>query len=115
MRFALPPWEPSDPNCEHPFFPNPIKENPEGEKTALDQAYENCHGLRKICKRDEKIICLLVKQNVLNRKEIAELFEVSEKTISIIVYSAGLCFPRRKRYVNERVRPEPPLKLKEAA
>ena len=115
MRFALPPWEPSDPNCEHPLFPEPAIKRSEPSKTALDQAYENCHGLRKICKRDERVICLLIKQNVLNRKEVAELFEVSEKTISIIIYGAGLSFPRRKRYVNERVRPEPPLKLQEAA
>ena len=99
MRFALPPWEPSDPNCDHPFF-GPVGIPPsEPFETPLDQAYNNdpLNCRRRLSHRDEQVICLLIKAGSVNRRQCAQLFDVSEKTISIIIYSAGLHFPRRKQ------------------
>ena len=101
MRFALPAWEPSDPNCDHPFF-GPVGRSPEPAITDLDNAYmaprergDRDGGLRKLSKRDEQIICRLIERELLNRKQCAQLFDVSEKTIAMIVYAAGLRFSRK--------------------
>ena len=109
MKFALPPWNPSDPNCDHPFF-GPVGRTPEPVITDLDHAYmapnaraDRDGGRRKLSFRDEAIICHLIKNSLINRKEAAELFEVSEKTIGMIIYGAGLHFPRRKAYAGNIV------------
>ena len=59
MRFALPPWEPSDPNCDHPFFGPVGSQKPEPAITDLEHAYmapgirsDRDGGLRKLGKRD---------------------------------------------------------------
>ena len=87
MRFALPPWNPSDPNCDHPFF-GPVGRTPEPVITDLDHAYmaprgraDRDGGLRKLSKHDEQIICRLVERELLNRQQCADLFGVSEKGI----------------------------------
>ena len=99
MKTSLPSWDPIGPNCDHPFV-GPVG-NPPNEplETPLDQAYANdpLNCRRKLSFRDEAIICYLIKNSLVNRREAASLFEVSEKTISIIIYSAGLHFPRRKQ------------------
>ena len=118
MRFALPPWEPSDPNCDHPFFGPVDSKRPEPAITDLDHAYmapgvrsDRDGGLRKLNKRDEQIICRLIKRELLNRKQCAQLFEVSEKTIAMIVYGAGLRFARKKSFTAANARVDS-LKIK---
>ena len=105
MSFAMPPWPaPKDVN-DHPFFGKVITTEPKAV-TDLDQAYiapetraDRDGGRRKLSKRDEKAICLLIQSEALNRKQCADLYEVSEKTIQLIIYGAGLRFPKRKVYV----------------
>ena len=117
MRFALPPWEPSNPNCDHPFF-GPVVHKPEPFITDLDHAYmaprgrrDRDGGLRKLEKHDEQIICRLIERQLLNRKQCAELFGVSEKTIAMIVYAAGLRFARKKSFTAANARVDS-LKIK---
>lgn len=117
MRFALPPWEPSDPNCDHPFF-GPVGRSPQPAITDLDNAYmaprergDRDGGLRKLSKRDEQIICRLIERELLNRKQCAQLFDVSEKTIAMIVYAAGLRFARKKSFTAANARVDS-LKIK---
>ena len=105
MRFVLPSWEPSDPNCDHPFFGAANRPKLEPQITDLEHAYlapgvrsDRDGGLRKLSKRDEQIICRLIERELLNRKQCAQLFDVSEKTIAMIVYGAGLRFARKKSF-----------------
>jgi hypothetical protein len=104
MRFAVPPWPAPKDVSDHPFFGKVINSQPNLE-TDLDRAYmapdaraDRDGGRRKLSKRDEKAICLLIQSEALNRKQCADLYEVSEKTIQLIVYGAGLRFPRRTIY-----------------
>ena len=105
MKLDLPSWPAPKDVSDHPFFGKDIttQTNPE---TDLDRAYmapkaraDRDGGRRKLSQRDEKAICLLIQSEALNRKQCADLYEVSEKTISLIIYGAGLRFPRRKVYV----------------
>ena len=104
MSFAMPPWPAPKNVSDHPFFGKVITTEPKAV-TDLDQAYiapetraDRDGGRRKLSKRDEKAICLLIQSEALNRKQCADLYEVSEKTIQLIIYGAGLRFPRRKAY-----------------
>ena len=107
MKFTAPRWPAPKDVSDHPFFGKVINSQPNPE-TDLDRAYmapraraDRDGGRRKLCKRDEKAICLLIQSEALNRKQCAELYEVSEKTIQLIIYGAGLRFPRRKVYSRE--------------
>ena len=107
MKFAVPPWPAPKDVSDHPFFGKVITTQPDSI-TDLDRAYmapkaraDRDGGRRKLCQRDEKAICLLIQSEALNRKQCAELYEVSEKTIQLIIYGAGLRFPRRKVYSRE--------------
>ena len=107
MKFAVPPWPAPKDVSDHPFFGKVINSQPNPE-TDLDRAYmapktraDRDGGRRKLSQRDEKAICLLIQSEALNRKQCADLYEVSEKTIQLIIYGAGLRFPRRKVYSRE--------------
>ena len=104
MKLDLPPWPAPKNVSDHPFFGKDLTTQPD-PITDLDRAYmapkkraDRDGGRRKLSQRDEKAIILLIQSEALNRKQCAELYEVSEKTIQIIVYGAGLRFPRRKVY-----------------
>ena len=104
MSFAMPPWPAPKDVSDHPFFGKDLTTQPD-PITDLDRAYmapktraDRDGGRRKLSRRDEKAICLLIQSEALNRKQCADLYEVSEKTIQIIIYGAGLRFPRRKVY-----------------
>lgn len=117
MKTSLPGWEPIDPNCDHPFFGPVDSQKPEPAITDLDRVYmtsdrsDRDGGLRKLGKRDEQIICRLIERQLLNRKQCAQLFEVSEKTIAMIVYAAGLRFARKKSFTAANARVDS-LKIK---
>ena len=103
MSFAVPPWPAPKDVSDHPFFGKVVTTQPKAV-TDLDRAYltlraDRDGGRRKLSKRDEKAICLLIQSKALNRKQCADLYEVSEKTIQLIIYGAGLRFPKRKVYV----------------
>ena len=107
MKFTAPRWPAPKDVSDHPFFGKDLTTQPD-PITDLDRAYmapraraDRDGGRRKLCKRDEKAICLLIQSEALSRKQCADLYEVSEKTIQMIVYGAGLRFPRRKVYSRE--------------